>query len=151
MIKQKIDQDIKSAMLSGDKRTANALRNLKSAILSAEVDAGKRDSGLSDQEAVSVLQKELKKRTEAAFMYEQGENAEMAAEERFEEELIKNYLPKQLTDQEIEELIDEAIRDAEIELNPQAMGKLIAAVKERSGGAADGAAIARLVKARISK
>lgn len=150
MIKRTIDQDIKSAMLSGDKRTADALRNIKSAILSAEIDTGKRAEGLSDTEAVGVLQKELKKRTEAAVLYEQGGNEAAATEEHFEETLIQKYLPKQLGETEISALIDESIHELNLELNNQAMGKLIASVKQKSGGAADGSVIARLVKERLS-
>lgn len=150
MIKQAIEQDIKSAMLSGDKRLANALRNVKSAILSAEIAAGKRDEGLPESEVISLLQKELKKRTEAAVLYEQGGNQTQAGEERYEEDLIQKYLPKQLSEDEINNLIDQAITDLGIELNNQAMGQLIGAVKQKSGGAADGAAVARLVKARLA-
>ena len=150
MIKQTIDQDIKSAMLSGDKRTANALRIIKSAILSAEIAAGKRDEGLSDPETISLLQKEQKRRTEAAALYHQGGNQEQADEEKFEEELIANYLPKQIGEAEINQLIDQAVKELTVELNPQAMGQLIGLVKQKSGGAADGATVARLVKARLS-
>lgn len=150
MIKQTIDQDIKSAMLAGDKRTANALRTLKSAILSAEIAANKRDTGISEPETVSLLQKELKKRDEAAALYTLGGNAEQAGEEHFEEALIQKYLPKQLGEAEINKLIDESIEELGLELNSQAMGRLIGAVKEKSGGAADGALVARLVKARLS-
>ncbi len=149
MIKQSIDQDIKTAMLSGDKRLTNALRNLKSAILSAEIAGGKRDEGLSDPEAIAVLQKELKKRTEAAELYDRGGNLDAAAEERYEEEVIQKYLPEQLSEEAINRLIDEAVAEYDGELNNQAMGKLIGAVKQKSGGAADGAMIARLVKARL--
>ncbi len=150
MIKQTIDQDIKSAMLGGDKQLAEALKMLKSVILYAEVASGKRETGLPDQEVVALLQKELKKRTEAAQMYEQGGNAEQAASERNEEIIIQKYLPKQLDVSAVNELIDQAIAEYESELDNQAMGKLIAAVKEKSGGAADGATVARLVKARLS-
>ena len=150
MIKQTIDQDIKSAMLSGDKRTANALRTIKSAILSAEIATGKRDKGLSDSETISLLQKEQKRRTEAAALYHQGGNQEQADEEKFEEELIANYLPKQLGEAEINQLIDQASAELKVELNPQSMGQLIGLVKQKSGGAADGATVARLVKARLS-
>lgn len=150
MIKQTIDQDIKAAMLGGDKRLAEALRTVKSAILDMEISTGKRQEGLSDQESVTVLQKELKKRAEAAALYEQGGNNESAQAERFEEEVIKRYLPKQLTDTEINALIDQGIRELQLELNNQAMGKLIAYVKDKSGGAADGALTAQLVKARLT-
>ena len=150
MIKQTIDQDLKSAMLSGDKRTVNALRNIKSAILSAEIATGKREEGLADQETITLLQKEQKKRAESAVLYEQGGNAESAAEERFEEEVIQKYLPKQLDETEIKALIDEVIAELNIELNNQAMGRIIAGVKQKAGGAADGATVARLVKERLS-
>lgn len=150
MIKQTIDQDIKTAMLAGDKRLASALRTVKSAILAAEVDTNKRDEGLSDQESIAVLQKELKKRNEAANLYDQGGNAESAASERFEVEVIQRYLPAQLTEDEINALIDQGIAEKNLELNNQAMGQLIGYVKEKSGGAADGALVARLVKARLS-
>lgn len=150
MLKQTLDQDIKAAMLSGDKRTANALRNLKSAILSAEIATGKRDEGLPDQEVISLLQKEQKKRVEAAELYDKGGNTEQAEEERFEEALIQKYLPKQLSEDEINELIDQVITELGTEFNQQAMGRVIAGVKDKSGGAADGATVARLVKARLA-
>jgi uncharacterized protein YqeY len=150
MIKQAIEQDIKSAMLSGDKRLANALRNVKSSILATEVDSGKRDVGLSEPETVSLLQKEMKKRNEAAALYHQGGNDEQADEEKFEAELIQKYLPKQLDEAEINGLIDQAVAELGLELNNQAMGRVIGAVKQKSGGAADGALVARLVKARLS-
>lgn len=150
MIKQTIDQDIKSSMLSGDKRTANALRNVKSALLTAEIAAGKREEGLSDPETISLLQKEQKKRVEAAELYDRGGNAEQAIEERFEEALIQKYLPKQLTEEDINALIDQSIEELGIELDNQAMGRLIGSVKEKSGGAAAGAIVAKLVKARLS-
>ena len=150
MIKQTIDQDIKSAMLAGDKRTTSALRTIKSVILSAEIATGKRDSGISEPETVSLLQKELKKRGEAAVLYEQGGNTDQAAEEHFEETLIQKYLPRQLEEAEINKLIDDSIEELKIELNGQAMGRLIGAVKQKSGGTADGAMVARLVKARLA-
>lgn len=150
MIKQTIDQDIKSAMLAGEKDTVLALKTLKSAILYAEVAAGKRDEGLPDADVIALLQKELKKRGEAAQLYEKGGNAKSAAWERFEEGVIKKYLPQQLNEAEINVLIDEAIAELNIELNNQAMGRIIGSVKEKSKGAADGGLVARLVKARLT-
>lgn len=137
-------------MLSGDKRLVSALRNLKSAILSAEIATGKRDTGIGDPETISLLQKELKKRSEAAVLYEQGGNSAQADEEHYEETVIQKYLPKQLDENEVNQLVDQAVAEYEGELTAQAMGKLIASVKQKSGGAADGALVARLVKARLS-
>ncbi|MGI9027920.1 MAG: GatB/YqeY domain-containing protein [Candidatus Saccharimonadales bacterium] len=150
MIKQTIDQDIKSAMLAGDKPLVEALKTVKSAILYAEVAAKKREEGLAEPEVVAILQKELKKRGEAAQLYDQGGNAEQAASERYEETVIQKYLPAQLDEAAINVLIDQAVAEYNGELNGQAMGKLIGAVKQKAGGAADGALVARLVKARLS-
>lgn len=151
MIKKTIDQDIKSAMLAGDKPLVSALKTLKSAILYAEVAAGKRDEGLPDSDAIALLQKEFKKRGEAAQLYDQGDSKERADKERYEQEVIQKYLPKQLTEEEIAELIESVISDMNEEVGPQSMGKIIGAVKAKSGGAVDGALLAKLVKARISK
>lgn len=150
MIKQDIERDIKTAMLSGDKLLANTLRTIKSAILDAEVNGGKRETGLTDQESIALLQKELKKRGEAAALYIQGGNTESADAEKYEAGIIQQYLPMQLTEDEINLLVDEAVSEYDGELDNQAMGKLIGAVKQKSGGAADGALVAKLVKARIS-
>lgn len=149
MIKQDLDQAIKAAMLAGDKRQANALRTIKSALLSAEVNSGKRDTGLSEDETVAILQKEAKKRAEAADFFDKGGNTEQAAEERYEAELIQKYLPAQLDDVAVNELIDKALAELGEPLTPPLMGKVIGAVKQASGGAADGALIAQLVKARL--
>lgn len=151
MIKQTIDQDIKAAMLGGDKALAQALRTLKSTILYAEVAQGKRGHGLEDEEVITLLQRELKKRGEAAALYDQGGNAESAAAERYEQDVIKKYLPAQLGEAEINAIIEAAITEQNIEPNAQAMGKLIGAVKQKAGGAVDGALVAQLVKARLSK
>src|SRR5207302_1072349 len=75
-VKQQIDQDLKAAMLSGDKTLATTLRGLKSSILNAEIAGGKRETGLSDDETVQVLSKEAKKRQESADLYVQGGNSE---------------------------------------------------------------------------
>ncbi len=150
MIKQSLGQDLKTAMLAGDKPRVQALQTLKGAILNAEIAEGKREEGLAEDAVIALFQKELKKRNEAAALYDQGGNTESAAEERFEAEIIQSYLPAQLDEAAINELIDQAISELSLELNNQAMGQLIGAVKQKSGGAADGALVARLVKARLS-
>lgn len=76
MLKQKIEQDIKTAMLAGDKTLVMTLRGLKSAILYIEVAQGIRDTGLPDAEVIDLLAKEAKKRQESADLYKQGGNQE---------------------------------------------------------------------------
>jgi uncharacterized protein YqeY len=148
-LKQQLDQDIKKALLSGDKEQVTALRGLKSAILYAEVAAGARENGLDDEAVVEVLRKEAKKRQDSADLYEKGGNTQRRDAELQEKALIETYLPQQMSDEQLGKLVDEAIV-ANGELTPQTMGKIIGHVKQSSKGEADGARIAAAVKERLS-
>ena len=149
-IKQRIEVDLKTAMLSGNKQLVTILRTLKSAILYAEVAAGAREHGLDDKNVIILLQKESKKRQESAELFAKGGNREKANAELAEIEVIDAYLPAQLSDEELEETISTAIDEVR-DTSPQAMGKIIARVKELSEGGADGGRIARAVQERLTK
>lgn len=148
MIKQQIEQDLKKAMLAGDKPLVSALRNLKSTILYAEVAAMKKESGLDDNEVIAIFQKESKKRQEAAELYQKGDAKERADNELFEKKVIDSYLPEQLSEEKINELIDAAIQEVG-GAERKNMGQIIGYVKSKSGGAADGAQVAKLVQGRL--
>lgn len=148
-IKEQIDQDLKQALLSGDKDTATVLRGLKSSILNVEIEKGLRDQGLADPEVTSLLAKEAKKRQESADMYSQGGRAELADKEQSEKKIIEKYLPQQLGDDELNAIIDQAIKDTGAS-GPQAMGQVIGAVKAKTAGQADGGRIAQMVKAKLT-
>lgn len=150
MLKARIDQDLKAALLAGDKTLATTLRSIKSAILYAEVAQGARDQGLSDEEIVTLLTKEAKKRQESADLYKQGGNIEKAEAELAEKCVIESYLPKQLTDDELIALIDAVIEELGAS-GTAAMGQVIGVVKQRTAGQADGARIARLVKQQLER
>ncbi len=148
-IKETIEHDIKQAMLAGDKTLVTTLRGLKSAILYAEVSQGVRDTGLGDEIVTELLQKEAKKRRESAALYRQGGNTEKAEAEEREIEVIANYLPEQLSEDAVRELV--AGKASELGItNMQQMGQLIAAVKQAAGSAADGSLVARLVKEHLA-
>lgn len=147
-IKDQINNDIKNAMLAGEKDRVTTLRGLKSAILYAEVAKGTRDEGSPDNEVIALLQKEAKKRQESADLYRQGDNLEKARAEELEKEIIEQYLPAQLSESEVSALIDkEAEKMGEVSM--QQMGQLIGAVKKASDGNADGSLIAKLVRERL--
>jgi uncharacterized protein YqeY len=148
-LKQQIEQDLKTALLSGDKTQATTLRGLKSAILYAEVAQGKRDPGLDDQGVIEVLTKESKMRQESADLYIQGGDQTRAQAELTEKSLIHKYLPEQLSESAISTIIEQSITELGT-VGPQDMGKVIGIVKGKTKGAADGATIARLVKEKIS-
>lgn len=148
-IKQQLDHDLKQAMLCGDKVLATTLRGLKSVILYAEVADGKRDTGIDDAKIVDLFTKELKKRQESADLYIQGGRDEKATAELAEKAVIQRYLPAQMTDEELADLVDIVIAELP-ELNQQAMGRIIGMVKARAGNTADGTRIAAMVKQKIA-
>jgi len=150
MLKQLIEQDIKTALLDRDTVRVTTLRGLKSAILYAEVAANARDTGLPEDVVQAILVKESKKRQESADLYEQGKDSVRAEAELAEKAIIDAYLPKPLSDEELSALVDTVILEVG-DTSPQAMGKVIAGVKEKSKGSADGGRIAQLVKERLSK
>lgn len=145
----RINADLKSAMLAGDKDRVTILRSLKSAVLYVEVAKGARDSGLPESEILTILSKESKKRQESADLYRQGGDDKRAASEIAEKAVIDEYLPKQLSDAEISVLIDKLVATKGA-ITKENMGATIAAVKAASEGAADGSVIARLVRERIT-
>lgn len=148
-IKEQLDADIKAAMLGGDKQKATTLRGLKSAILYVEVAKGSRETGgLSDDEVIEVLGKEAKKRQESADLYAKGGSMDKAEAELTEKAIIQAYLPAQLGDDELNEIIAKVIADTGAS-GPQAMGQVIGAVKQQTAGRADGGRIAQLVKEKL--
>lgn len=149
MLKDAITSDLKAAMLSGDKQRVEALKMLKTAITYKEVELGVRETGLTDEQTVDVLSKEAKKRADAAEMYEKAGRTEQAAAENFEKEIIAVYLPEQASDDDIREVINEAIAQMD-EVSIKQMGQIIGAVKARLGQSADGARVAALVKEKLA-
>lgn len=148
MLKARIDQDLKTALLAGDKVLATTLRGLKSVILYAEVAKGVRDAGLGDDEIIPLLAKEAKKRQESADLYKQGGDEGRAAAELAEKKAIEAYLPSQLSEEELVKVIDTTIAELDAK-DSSAMGKVIGAVKQKTAGQADGGRIAQLVKERL--
>lgn len=149
MLRQQLDDDLKAALLARDSLRVDTLRGLKSVILYADVAAKKRESGgVSDEEVIALLAKEAKKRQESADLYLQGGSQERSDKELKEKSIIEAYLPPQMSDEELGSLIDEVIAQQHAE-GMQAMGKVIGAVKAKTGSAAEGAKIAQLVKERL--
>lgn len=148
-LKQQIEQDLKVALLEGDKLKVSTLRSLKSAILYEEVARGERQHGLSDEGILAVLAKEAKKRQESADLYLKGGEEPRAEQELAEKAIIENYLPAKLSEDELVKVIDTVIESNDA-AGPQAMGQVIGQVKQQVGAAADGATIARLVKERLA-
>lgn len=148
MLKQQIEQDVKTALLAGDKDRVMILRGLKSVILYAEVAKGARDTGLTDEEILVLFAKEAKKRQESADLYTKGGNQAKADAELAEKTIIETYLPQQLTEEELGIIVDQVISTVE-QPSQQNMGQIIGGVKQAVEGRADGARIAQMVKERL--
>jgi len=146
MLEQRLERDLKTALLAGDKAKVDTLRLIKSVILNAKVANGTRDMAMSDDDVVTLLSKESKKRQESADLYTQGNSPERAQKELTEKAIIDAYLPERLSEEKLVELVDQAVTGLE---TPN-MGQVIAAVKVKAGAGADGATIARLVRERLS-
>jgi hypothetical protein len=150
MIKQQIEQDLKEALLAKDSQKTTTLRGLKSIILNAEIAAGKREEGLSEDELTTLLQKEAKKRQESANLYNQAGATDRAEAELAEKAITENYLPEQLSEEEVRQAVQKAIADTGAS-EVKDMGRVIGAVKASVGAAADGALIAKLTKEELDR
>jgi uncharacterized protein YqeY len=148
MLELKIEQDLKTALLAGDKLTVSTLRSLKSALLYVKVAEGKREAGLGDEQTTSILSKEAKKRQESADLYVQGGSQERADTELREKAIIEKYLPSQLSEVEITKIVDEVVTSMGAN-GPSMLGQVIASVRQKTNGSADGATIARIVKEKL--
>ena len=145
ILKDRIQADLKSAMLARDTLKTQTQQGLKAAILNEEVAQKIRETGLDDNKVEQLIARESKKRDEAAELFEKGGNQASADKERAEKAILSVYLPEPLCEAEIQKVVDEVV--AEIKpVGPKDMGRVIGAVKSRVGNTADGAVVAKLVK-----
>lgn len=148
-LKERITNDIKTALLSGNRFVGETLRNLKAAILNEEVATGKRDEGLADADIEKVIAKEVKKRTESAKIYRDNNRPELAEQEENEMAVLMQYLPEQMDEAAVAVIVEQKITELGAS-GPAAMGQVIGAVKSVVGNSADGATIANLVKSKLN-
>ncbi len=148
-LKQRIEAEMKAALLGGDRFRGETLRNLKAAILNEEVATGTRETGLPDTEIEKVLAREVKKRNEAAAIYDQNMREDSADQERQEAAILQEFLPEQLSEAELKTIVDAKVAELDAKGDPKKMGAVIGAVKADVGNTADGATLARLVKEAI--
>ena len=150
-MKEQIQADLTAAMRARDEITLATLRMALAAIQKAEV-AGKEQVELSDDDVVGVLRSEIKKRNDAAEMYDTGGRADRAQRERAEAEVLASYLPPAMDDAALAAIVSEEVAAVATDENPgKAMGQVVKAVRARAGDGADGARIAAAVKAALDK
>jgi uncharacterized protein len=144
-LKAQLDNDLKAALLGGDRFVADTLRGLKAVILNEEVAQGKRDEGLDDETVEKLVAREVKKRNESALTYDEAQRTDLAEAERAEADILSRYLPAQASEADIQKAVQRAIETLGVS-GPAAMGQLIGAVKKELGNTADGAVVAKFVK-----
>ena len=146
-LKETLQADVKTAMLNKDTIALSTLRMVLSAITNEEV-SGKESRELSDQDVITVLNREAKKRREASAAYIDANRPELAETEENELAVIKKYLPEELSAAELESIISAAIGAVASsgQTGPSAMGSVMKIVQPQVAGRADGSQVASLVK-----
>lgn len=148
-LKETLQSDLTEAIRSRDELLSGTIRMVLTAITNEEV-AGKEARTLSDEEIITVLSREAKKRREAAEAFAEAGRADRAEREKAEGDVIAKYLPAQLSDDELNALIAEAIASTGA-AGPADMGKVMGVLKPKIAGKADGSKVSGAVKAALAK
>jgi uncharacterized protein len=146
-IKEQIQNDWKNALKSKDREKVSVLSMAKSTILYAEKDA---QSELSEDRVIELIAREVKMRRDAVVEFEKGNRSDLVEQGKFEIETLLSYLPKQLKEEEIIELVENTAEEIGAN-NMKDMGKLMAALKPLTTGKADGKLVSTLVKNYLTK
>ncbi|MBI2330422.1 GatB/YqeY domain-containing protein [Candidatus Daviesbacteria bacterium] len=147
MLLDQIQTDLKNAQLAKDEIKVSTLRLLLSEIKNKEIAQG---VNLPDEEIISVVQREAKKRKEAAEGFRAGGREDSAAKEEIELKVLESYLPRQLSNEELTNIVTETINELGA-AGMADMGKVMGAVMGKARGRADGTTVGNLVKEQLSK
>ncbi len=142
----KLQEEMKAAMKSGDKDRLSTIRMLISEIKKIQIDS-KKD--LSDDEIIQILQKYIKQRKEAYAQYEQAGRKDLADKELKEIEIVKEFLPPELSEEELQKIVEDTIREIGAS-SIKDMGKVVKAVMEKVKGRAEGSVVSKIVKDKLS-
>ncbi len=142
----RIDEDLKTAMKSGDKVTVNVLRMLKSDLKYKHIELG---CDLTEDDGLAVLSSAVKKRLDALESFEKGGRDDLVAKEKAEWEVLKRYLPEQLSDAELEEIVTEVIAETDAS-TPADFGLVMKNIMPRVKGRVDGRKVNEFVRNKLS-
>ncbi len=142
---ERLTEDMKAAMKQGDKDRVGTIRQLRAQLNNARIELG-RD--LTDDDAIKVLTNAAKKRKEAIEMYEKAGREDLVAKEKAELAVIQEYLPQQLSKEELEAIIDAVIKDVNA-TSMKDMGRVMGQVMQQVRGRADGKQVQELVRSKL--
>ena len=150
-IREKISKNLKDAMIKKETNLVNTLRLMLAAIKERDIiSKGKgHDSEVNDKEIISLLQTMIKQRKGSIELYVKGNRVDLANKEKHEIEMISNFLPSQLSKQEIDEIINKTIKSSEFN-SMKDMGKVIKIIKEEYDGMMDFGYVSKVVKEKLS-
>lgn len=149
MLKDKIQEDLKQAMIAKDVLKLSTVRMLKSAIQYHEIQKGGAGYEATDEDVIEVIGREVKKRNEAIELYKQGARPELAEKEQKELEILKAYLPEQMSEEKIRILVKETIVSTGAS-SMQDMGKVMSALMPKVKGRADAGLVSNIVRESLS-
>jgi uncharacterized protein YqeY len=141
---EQVQADVTAAMKGGDRERVGALR-----LIVSELQKAHKDAAGSEADEVAVLQRERKRRLESASAYRDGGREDLAGREEAEAELIQAYLPEQLSDEELQAIVGDAVAEAGAS-SPQEMGRVMSVVMPRVQGRADGKRVSALVREKLA-
>jgi uncharacterized protein YqeY len=144
-IKDKIEEDMRRALVTRDKVKLSVTRLLKSEIRYKEIEKGAK---LSDEDVISVLSSSIKRHKDSIEQFQKGGREDLSAQEKAELEIIWEYMPKQLEEDELFEIVDEAIKEAEVS-DPSGLGKVMKIIMPKVKGMADGKRVNELVSSKL--
>ncbi|MGN1012541.1 MAG: GatB/YqeY domain-containing protein [Clostridia bacterium] len=145
-MKEELLQDLKEAMKNKDTLKKDTITMLRAAILQVEKDSQKT---LNDDEICAIVAKEVKKRKESVKEYEDAGREDIANSLKQEVEILSKYLPEQLTEDEIEKLVVEAISESGA-TSPKDMGRVMSILRPKTAGKADGKLVSDIVKEKLA-
>jgi uncharacterized protein len=148
-IQEQIDADLKDAMRSKDAERLSVLRMVKSALTNAAIEKHGSSGGLADPEAVGVLRKQFKQRLDSIESFEEGGRPELAAKERKEIEHLKRYLPEPLTEEEVTQIVKDAIAQVGATSKAQ-MGAVMKIASEKADGRVEGKKLSQAVQKELA-
>ena len=148
-LREKIQNDLKNSLKAGEKIRTGVLRQLIASIHNLEIDKKAKKQDLTEADILGVIRKEAKKRTEAIELFSQGKRNDLVQQEKKELEIIQDYLPQMLPDEEIEKVIERTIKK-EMAAGPKDFGRLMGILIKEFQGQADAAKVSDLLKSKLA-
>ena len=149
-MREQLSEQVKTAMKGGDKARLSTLRLMQSAIQDRDIaNRGTGKDAATDDEILQILQKMVKQREESAKIYQDAGRAELATQEREEIDILKTFMPEQLSDEKVDEIVAAVVTETGA-AGMKDMGKVMAILRERYAGQMDFAKASGVIKAKLS-